>query len=69
MQIPPGPAFTPSTVAEILDGRVTARTVTRWCRAGRITTIGKLAGTRGAWLIGPEGVDQARELVGQDTAA
>jgi hypothetical protein len=66
MQSPPQ---TPSEVAALLGGRVTTRTVVRWCRSGRITTIGKLGGTTGAWLIGPEGVDQARELVGQDAAA
>jgi len=48
-----------SVAAEI---KMSSRTVKRWCRDGKIATVGKLAGPNGAWLIGPEGLEQARRL-------
>jgi predicted site-specific integrase-resolvase len=45
------------------------RTVKRWCRDGRIAVVGKLAGQTGAWLIGAEGLEQARALAFEEDAA
>lgn len=58
--------LTASDVAALLaaapGGGPSTRTVNRWCRAGKVTTVGKLGGETGAYLIGPEGVEQARKL-------
>ena len=51
---------TASSVAIEVD--MSPRTIKRWCRDGKISTVGKLDGSTGAWLIGPEGVEQARRL-------
>lgn len=61
------PPRTPAEVAAEIG--VSSRTVLRWCQKGRIDTVGKLAGPLGAWLIGPEGVDQARALAKNEVAA
>lgn len=57
--------MTPARVAAEV-GR-TARTVKRWCRDGKIATIGKLHGASGAWLIGEDGLAQARALAATRT--
>ncbi len=57
--------MTHSTPAEVAaETGMSARTVKRWCKDGKIVTEGKLGGHTGTWLIGPEGVEQAHRLAG-----
>ena len=53
--------MTPRTASSVaIEVEMSPRTIKRWCREGKIATVGKLDGSTGAWLIGPEGLEQAR---------
>lgn len=53
----------PRTATSVaIEVNMSPRTIKRWCREGKIETVGKLDGPTGAWLIGPEGVEQAKHL-------